>query len=41
MPTFKKMIDRQIKATKKQITGTIIRVDGMGNLITNIIEGGL
>lgn len=36
MPAFKKMIDRQIKATKKQITGTIIRVDGMGNLITNI-----
>jgi len=36
MPTFRKMIDRQIKATKKQITGSIIRVDGMGNLITNI-----
>jgi S-adenosylmethionine hydrolase len=36
MPSFKKMIDRQVKATKKQITGTVIRVDGMGNLITNI-----
>ena len=36
MPMFKKMIDRQIKATKKQITGTIVRVDNMGNLITNI-----
>jgi S-adenosyl-L-methionine hydrolase (adenosine-forming) len=36
MPSFKKMIDRQVKATKKQITGTIIRVDSMGNLITNI-----
>src|SRR5687768_15683346 len=36
MPTFKKMIDRQIKATKKQITGSIIRVDSVGNLITNI-----
>lgn len=36
MPFFKKMIDRQVKATKKQITGTVIRVDGMGNLITNI-----
>lgn len=36
MPTFKKMIDRQIKATKKQITGSIVRVDSMGNLITNI-----
>jgi S-adenosylmethionine hydrolase len=34
--SFKKMIDRQVKATKKQITGSIIRVDGMGNLITNI-----
>lgn len=36
MSSFKKMIDRQVKATKKQITGTVIRVDGMGNLITNI-----
>lgn len=36
MPSFKKMIDRQVKATKKQITGSVIRVDGAGNLITNI-----
>jgi S-adenosyl-L-methionine hydrolase (adenosine-forming) len=36
MASFRKMIDRQVKATKKQITGTVIRVDGMGNLITNI-----
>jgi S-adenosylmethionine hydrolase len=36
MSTFKKMIDRQVKATKKQIAGHIIRVDGFGNLITNI-----
>lgn len=36
MSTFKKMIDRQVKATKKQITGTVIRVDNFGNLITNI-----
>jgi S-adenosylmethionine hydrolase len=36
MPMFKKMIDRQVKATKKQITGSIMRVDGMGNLMTNI-----
>ncbi len=35
-PSFKKMIDRQVKATRKQITGSVIRVDGMGNLITNI-----
>jgi S-adenosylmethionine hydrolase len=33
---FRKMIDRQVKATRKQITGSVIRVDGMGNLITNI-----
>ena len=30
------MIDRQVKATKKQITGSVIRVDRVGNLITNI-----
>lgn len=36
MPVFKKMIDRQVKATKKQITGSIVRVDSVGNLITNI-----
>jgi S-adenosylmethionine hydrolase len=30
------MIDRQVKATKKQITGSVIRVDNVGNLITNI-----
>lgn len=36
LPGFRRMIDRQVKATKKQITGTIIRVDHYGNLITNI-----
>lgn len=36
MQSFKRMIDRQVKATKKQITGSVIRVDGVGNLITNI-----
>ena len=36
MVAFKKMIDRQVKATKRQISGSVIRVDGMGNLITNI-----
>lgn len=36
MPTFKKMIDRQVKATKKQIAGHVIQVDNFGNLITNI-----
>ncbi len=36
MQVFKKMIDRQVKATKKQIAGTVVRVDNFGNLITNI-----
>lgn len=36
LQAYKKMIDRQVKATKKQISGTVIRVDSMGNLITNI-----
>lgn len=36
MGTFKKMIDRQVKATKKVIAGHVIRVDNFGNLITNI-----
>lgn len=36
MGTFKKMIDRQVKATKKIIAGHVIRVDNFGNLITNI-----
>ena len=36
MPAFKRMIDRQVKATKKQISGSVIRVDHFGNLITNI-----
>lgn len=36
MPQFRKMIDRQVKATRKQITGSIVRVDAVGNLITNI-----
>lgn len=33
---LKRMIDRQVKATKKQITGQVIHVDAVGNLITNI-----
>lgn len=36
LPELKRLIDRQVKATKKQITGHIIRVDHFGNLITNI-----
>ncbi len=34
--TFKKMIGRFVKATKKQISGNVIRIDNFGNLITNI-----
>jgi hypothetical protein len=30
------MIDRAVKATKKQITGQVIHVDNFGNAITNI-----
>jgi len=33
---MKRFIDRQVKATRKQITGHVIRVDHFGNLITNI-----
>lgn len=33
---FKRMIDRQVKATRKGITGVVIHVDATGNLITNI-----
>jgi len=33
---YNRMIDRQVKATRKQIAGKIIRVDRVGNLITNI-----
>jgi S-adenosylmethionine hydrolase len=33
---LKQLTDRQVKATKKQITGHIIRVDHFGNLISNI-----
>lgn len=36
LSSFKRMIDRQVKATKKQITGSVVRVDNYGNLITNI-----
>ncbi|NOT77136.1 MAG: SAM-dependent chlorinase/fluorinase [Cyclobacteriaceae bacterium] len=36
MASFKKMTDRHVKATKKQILGHVIRVDNFGNLITNI-----
>jgi len=36
LPNFKRMIDRHVKATRKQISGHVIRIDNYGNLITNI-----
>jgi len=33
---FKKLLGRQLKATKRQISGNVIRVDHFGNAITNI-----
>ncbi|MCB0488687.1 MAG: SAM-dependent chlorinase/fluorinase [Cyclobacteriaceae bacterium] len=36
LTTFKKMINRHVKATRRQIAGHVIRVDHYGNLITNI-----
>jgi S-adenosylmethionine hydrolase len=36
LATFKKRLDRQVKATKKNILGHVVRVDHFGNLITNI-----
>jgi S-adenosyl-L-methionine hydrolase (adenosine-forming) len=38
MTTFKKMTDRHVKANKRIIAGNVIRVDGYGNLITNIAK---
>lgn len=34
--TFRKMLNRQVKATRKIIAGHVLRVDNYGNLITNI-----
>ncbi len=36
MISFKKMIGRSVKATRKLIAGHVVRVDNFGNLITNI-----
>src|SRR5258708_27373420 len=38
MGSFKKMIGRFVKATKKQIAGHVVRGDNVGNLITNILR---
>lgn len=36
LPAFRKMINRQVKATRRIIAGHVIRVDNYGNLVTNI-----
>jgi len=36
--SFKMMLPRHLRATKKQISGNVIRVDHYGNLITNIAK---
>ncbi len=36
LASFRKMTDRHVKATRKQILGHVTRVDSFGNLITNI-----
>jgi S-adenosylmethionine hydrolase len=35
---FKRMLNRQLKATRRIISGHVIRVDNFGNLITNIAK---
>ena len=34
--TYKKMLNRQVKATRRIIAGHVVRVDNFGNLVTNI-----
>jgi S-adenosylmethionine hydrolase len=36
LESFKMMLGRHLRATKKQIAGNVIRVDHYGNLLTNI-----
>lgn len=36
LPAIKRLLGRSFRATKKQISGNVIRVDHYGNLITNI-----
>jgi len=35
---FRKMLNRQVKATRRIIAGHVMRVDNYGNLITNILK---
>lgn len=36
LTAYRKMLNRQVKATKRIIAGHVIRVDNFGNLVTNI-----
>lgn len=36
LPSVKRLLGRSMRATKKQISGHVVRVDHYGNLITNI-----
>ncbi len=36
LPSIKRLLGRSMRATKKQISGHVVRVDHYGNLITNI-----
>jgi len=38
LTSFRKMMNRQVKATKRIIAGHVLRVDNYGNLITNIAK---
>ena len=38
MTSFKKMLNRQVKATRKIIAGHVMKIDNYGNLITNILK---
>ncbi len=38
LTSFKKMIGRSVKATRKNIVGHVMQVDNYGNLITNIAK---
>jgi S-adenosyl-L-methionine hydrolase (adenosine-forming) len=35
-PEYNRLLGRQVRATKKQISGHVLRIDHYGNLITNI-----
>jgi S-adenosylmethionine hydrolase len=38
LPDIKRMLNRQVKATRRIIAGHVMRVDNYGNLITNILK---